>query len=85
MSDYEQMIINAVRYALGISTYIVTTIEYVIKDINENKLSKKCLENIRKDITEELSYDKLRIDYTLVKDVLMEWQRLLDRIEKELR
>ena len=78
MSDYEQMIISAVRYALGRMTYIVSlTVNYVLKDIEENKLSKYCLSIMKKDIEDE-------------KDLGMEcdkkdWQRLLDIIEKELR
>lgn len=51
MSDYENIIISAVRYALGRMTYIVNlTVNYVLKDIEENKLSKKCLYIIKKDI-----------------------------------
>lgn len=78
MSDYEQMIISAVRYALGRMTYIVKlTVDYALKDIENNKLSKKCLVVMKQDIEDE-------------KDLGMEcdkkdWQRLLDRIEKELR
>ena len=86
MSDYEQMIISAVRYALGRLTYIVNiTVEYVLKDIEESKLSSKCLQLIRRDIVEELSPDKLRVDPIFTADIIEDWQRLLDRIEKELR
>ena len=78
MSDYEHMIVSAVRYALGRMTYIVSlTVNYVLKDTEENKLSRNCLSVIKKDIESE-------------KDLGMEcdkkdWQRLLERIEKELR
>ena len=78
MTDYEHIIISAVRYALGRMTYIVDlTVAYVLKDIEENKLSRNCLSVIKKDIESE-------------KDLGMEcdkkdWKRLLDRIEKELR
>ena len=78
MTDYEHMIISAVRYALGRMTYIVKlTVDYALKDIENNKLSKKCLVVMKQDIEDE-------------KDLGMEcdkkdWQRLLDRIEKELR
>ena len=55
MSDYEQMIISAVRYALGRLTYIVRlTVDYVLKDIENKKLSQKCLYIIKQDILDEL-------------------------------
>ena len=77
MSDYEQIVISAVRYALGRLTYIVnTTVEYVLKDIEDNKLSRKCLQLIRRDIAEELSPDKLRVDPIFTADILEDWQRL---------
>ena len=39
MSDYEQIVISAVRYALGRCTYIVDlTVDYVIKDKNEAEM-----------------------------------------------
>lgn len=78
MSDYEHIIISAVRYALGRMTYIVNLIvNYVLKDIEENKLSKRCLSVIKQDIeyTNDLGMECDKKD----------WQRLLDRIEKELR
>ena len=78
MSDYEQMIISAVRYALGRMTYIVSlTVNYVLKDIEENKLSKYCLSIMKKDIESE-KYLGMECDEK-------DWQRLLYRIEKELR
>lgn len=83
MSDYEQIVISAVRYALGRLTYIVnTTVEYVLKDIEENKLSRKCLQLIRRDIAEELSPDKLRVDPIFTADILEDWQRLLKKIDE---
>ena len=86
MTDYENIIISAVRYALGRLTYIVNiTVEYVLKDIEENKLSSKCLQLIRRDIVEELSPDKLRVDPIFTADCIKDWQRLWGRIEKELR
>lgn len=75
MSDYEHMIVSAVRYALGRMTYIVnTTVEYVLKDIKENKLSKKCLWFIKTDIEhqEHLGMDCDKRD----------WQRLLKKIDE---
>ena len=86
MSDYEQMIISAVRYALGRLTYIVgLTVDYVLKDIEQKKLSQKCLYIMKQDITEEMSPDKLSVDPIFTADCIKEWKRLLDRIEKELR
>ena len=50
MTYYEQMIISAVRYALGRLTYIVgLTVDYVLKDIEDKKLSQKCLYIIKQD------------------------------------
>lgn len=55
MTDYEQMIVSAERYALGRMTYIVElTVNYILKEIEENKLSNKCLSIIKRDIEEEL-------------------------------
>ena len=40
MSDYEHIVISAVRYALGRMTYIVElTVNYIMKQIDEDKLS----------------------------------------------
>lgn len=86
MSDYENIIISAVRYALGRLTYIVgLTVDYVLKDIEQKKLSQKCLHIIKQDILDELNPDKLRVDPIFTADCIKDWQRLLGRIEKELR
>ena len=78
MKDYENIIISAVRYALGRMTYIVNlTVDYVLKDIEENKLSKNCLSVIHDDIATQ-RYLGMECDKK-------DWQRLLDRIKKELR
>lgn len=51
MTDYEHMIVSAVRYALGRMTYIVEiTVNYVLKEIEDDKLSDRCLGQIRYDI-----------------------------------
>lgn len=51
MTDYEHMIVSAVRYALGRMTYIVEiTVNYVLQEIEDNKLSDRCLSQIRDDI-----------------------------------
>jgi hypothetical protein len=80
MTDYEQMIISAVRYALGRMTYIVSlTVNYVLKDIEENKLSDRCLSVIREDIEYERARNNLgmRCD----KD---NWKKLLNKINEVL-
>lgn len=75
MSDYEQIVISAVRYALGRMTYIVSlTVDYVLKDIEQNKLSKFCLVVMLRDIkaTNDLGMDCDK----------KEWQKLIDKIER---
>lgn len=86
MSDYENIVISAVRYALGRLTYIVSlTVEYVLKDIEENKLSSKCLQLIKRDIAEELNPDKLRVDPIFTADCIEDWQRLLKKIDEAMK
>lgn len=77
MTDYENIIISAVRYALGRMTYIVSiTVNYVLKDIKENNLSKHCLSIIKNDIKSEkhlgMECDK------------KDWERLLNKINEVL-
>lgn len=51
MTDYEHIVISAVRYALGRMTYIVSlTVDYVSKEMEQNKLSTNCLKVIANDI-----------------------------------
>ena len=51
MSDYEHIVVSAVRYALGRMTYMVKlTVDYVLNDIEEKKLGDKCLWIIKSDI-----------------------------------
>lgn len=53
MSEYEHIVISAVRYALGRMTYIVElTINYILQEIENDKLSDSCLNIILKDIKE---------------------------------
>lgn len=53
MSDYEHIVISAVRYALGRMTYIVElTVNYIMQQIDEDKLSDSCLSVILEDIKE---------------------------------
>ena len=75
MTDYEQMIISAERYAVGRMTYIVeTTVKYILKEIEDNKLSDRCLDVIAEDIRSArnlgMEQDK------------QQWIKLLDRIEE---
>lgn len=75
MTDYEHMIISAERYALGRMTYIVSlTVDYILKEIKENKLSDECLDVIREDInnTKNLGMECDK----------KQWLKLLDRIEE---
>lgn len=75
MSDYEHIIISAVRYALGRMTYIVEiTVNYILEEIENDELSDRCLDVIRKDIKEAKDYG-MEFDKKL-------WLKLLDRIEE---
>jgi hypothetical protein len=54
MSDDEQILICAVRYALGRRTYIVSIIcKYV--ELKLRNLSRSCIECMKKDIKEEFN------------------------------
>ena len=75
MTDYEHIVISAVRYALGRMTYIVElTANYVLEEIENDQLSDRCLDVIRIDIKEAKNYgmdcDKAH------------WLKLLNRIEE---
>lgn len=75
MSDYEQIIISAERYALGRMTYIVeTTVNYILKEIEEDKLSDRCLDVIAEDIR---SAKNLGMECDK-----KDWLKLLDKIEE---
>lgn len=75
MSEYEHILVSAVRYALGRMTYIVElTVNYVLKDIEANKLSEHCLSVIKKDINDAR-------DYGMDCDK-QEWVKLLNKIEE---
>lgn len=74
MTDYEHIVISAERYALGRMTYIVElTVNYILQEIEENKLSDSCLDVIRKDIN---SAKNLGMDCDK-----KEWLKLLNKIE----
>lgn len=75
MTDYEHIVISAVRYALGRKTYIVElTVNYILEEIEEDKLSDSCLDVIRRDIKEAKDYG-MEYDKKL-------WIKLLNRIEE---
>lgn len=75
MTDYEQIVISAERYALGRMTYIVSlTVDYILKEIEEDKLSDSCLDVIREDIN---STKNLGMECDK-----KQWLKLLDRIEE---
>mgnify|MGYP001624728985 CR=1 FL=1 len=75
MTDYEQIIISAERYALGRMTYIVEiTVNYILQEIEDDKLSDSCLDVIREDINSAKNLG-MECDKKL-------WLKLLDRIEE---
>ena len=75
MTDYEQIVISAERYALGRKTYIVElTVNYVLEEIENDKLSDRCLDVIAEDIR---SAKSLGMDCDKA-----HWLKLLNRIEE---
>lgn len=75
MTDYEHIVISAVRYALGRMTYIVEiTVNYILQEIEDDKLSDQCLNIIRQDIKNTKSYGNVIHK--------MQWLKLLKRIEE---
>lgn len=75
MSDYEHIVISAVRYAIGRMTYMVElTVKYVMQQIEDDKLSDQCLGIIRNDI-------KNAKDYGMECDK-EQWIKLLKKIEE---
>ena len=75
MSDYEHIVISAVRYALGRCTYIVEiTVNYVLQEIEDDKLSDQCLALILSDIQNARDYG-MECDKE-------QWIKLFNRIEE---
>lgn len=75
MDDYEHMIVSAERYALGRMTYIVElTVNYILQEIEDDKLSGTCLDVIGEDIKSAKNLG-MECDKVL-------WLKLLDRIEE---
>lgn len=78
MTDYEHIVISAVRYAIGRMTYIVSlTVDYVLREIKENKLSDKCLFIIKADIEYEEKKGNLGMECDK-----KEWKKLLEKIDE---
>ena len=74
MTDYEQIVISAGRYALGRMTYIVEiTVNYILEEIENGKLSDNCLDIIAEDIRQTKNLG-MKCDEKC-------WLKLLDRIE----
>ena len=77
MDDYEHIVISAVRYRLEKIDYIVkTTVNYVLQEIEYDKLSDNCLDIIRNEIENYLKNQKNLKDYEEM------WKKLLNRIEE---
>lgn len=75
MTNYEHILISAVRYALGKKTYMVgLTVDYILEEIEYDKLSDECLIIIRRDV-------KNAEDYGMECDK-KQWLKLLDKIEE---
>ena len=75
MTNYEQIIISAERYALGRMTYIVEiTVNYILEEIEYDKLSDTCLSIIAEDIRQARNLG-MECDKKW-------WIKLLDRIEE---
>ena len=75
MEDYEHIVISAERYALGRMTYIVElTVNYIMQEIEDNKLSDQCLDIMRNDIEKARNYG-MQCDKE-------QWMKLLKRIEE---
>lgn len=76
MTDYEHMIVSAMRYAIGRRTYIVKlTVNYIIAELPE--LSDYCKDIMIKDIESAISYgddcDK------------QNWMKLLKELKDEMK
>ena len=73
--DISMILVSAERYALGRMTYIVElTVNYILQEIEQNKLSDSCLDVISNDIKEARDYG-MECDKK-------QWLKLLERIEE---
>lgn len=77
MNDYETILIYAVMYAITKSGTGVQkqTVNYIYKEIEENKLSETCLFVMEIEIEKEIENSKMHIYY---KDI---WLELLDKLK----
>lgn len=74
ISDYEHMLISALRYALGRRTYVVEiTVDYIIKELP--KLSERCKNIMIEDIERPLGGYGDECDR-------VDWMRLLEELKK---
>lgn len=77
MNEYETIVAYAVEYGLGKVKYIVRDIvNYVLQEIEYDKLSDNCLDIIRNEIENYLKNQKNLKDYEEM------WKKLLNRIEE---
>lgn len=75
IEDISMMLLSAERYALGRMTYIVEiTVNYIMQQIEDDKLSDRCLGQIRDDI-KEAKYLGMQCDE-------VQWIKLLKKIEE---
>lgn len=74
ITDYEHMLISALRYALGRRTYIVeTTVNYILSELP--KLSDSC---------KQVMIDDIENAYSLGDDCdIQDWMRLLKELKGE--
>ena len=76
ITDYEHMLISAVRYALGRRTYVVgITTDYVARQLS--KLSDKCIKIMIDDINNPLGGYGDPCDE-------IDWMCLLEQLEEEM-
>lgn len=77
--DFQQMMVSALRYALGRQSYIVgLTIEYIKWKIP--LMDKKYLTIMSRDIDEEM-----KLSDRLSKDIDKRWIQLKEKIDKRLK
>ena len=75
MTEYEHIVISAERYSIGRMTYIVEqTVNYILQEIENDKLSDECLGIIKNDIKSAKNYG-MECDKK-------QWFKLLKRIEE---
>ena len=84
MTDDEQILICAVRYALGRMSYIVGVVcQYVT--YKRKTLSKECINIIIRDIEDEMKRYHKAGEYLGMKCDERNWCELLDILKKEVK